>query len=332
MQFRSRHLTAAVLALSVAGCTAAPADTSRISVSSDPSTVSDESGGSSQSSDYAPVGVPLLPYENQRLLDLDDPNRPVDDVGVHMYMRDDERFLHPVATAQYALAALDGWQRQSDEEYLRRALANADALVDQADTHAGGLFFPYPFDFPLGDESDNVIHAPWYSAMAQGLAMSLFVRLWEETLDDRWRQAAHDTFASFAVPRSSDEPWVVMTDERSYLWLVEYAGDTPPLKVLNGHVFGIYGLYDYYRMTGSHEAEHLFDAAATTVRAHINDFRVPGDVSYYCAREDFCQRELWQNEKYHVIHTHQLAMLAQMTGDKSFQAASDEFAQDYSPD
>lgn len=220
-----------------------------------------------KSDGYRPqlVGADALPYTGS-LLDLEDPDRPVDTDGVQIYRRDGERFFHPVGMAQYGLAAVHGYQETGNSEYLRRAEANASKLIEEGVEARGAMYFPYRFDFRLHGDDGDVMTAPWYSAMAQGQALSFFVRLLEVTGDERWREAANDAFTTFTLPREAagdEEPWTVFVDESRYLWLEEYAKD-PPMRVLNGHIFAIYGLYDYHRLTGDHRAAELFDGAVTT--------------------------------------------------------------------
>ena len=89
--------------------------------------------------------------------------------------------------------------------------------------------------------------------------------------------------------------------------------------MLNGHVFALFGLYDYWLRTGDTEAAAYFDGGATTVLHRMMPLvRVADGVSYYCVQAEFCQRPLWQNEKYHEIHSWQLDSLAQITGDARF--------------
>jgi hypothetical protein len=259
------------------------------------------------------------------LLDLDSRDRPVDDDGVQFYEREGDRYFHPVGMARYGIGSLLGWSKTGDEEYLRRALANGEKLLDISTESAGALWFPYSFDFRLG-RGEDVILAPWWSGMAQGQALSLFVRLYEETGDEKWRDAADRTFLSFTVQRDSDAPWQLYLDD-GFVWFEEYAGQTEPLRALNGHIFAIYGLYDYFLLTGNMESKQLLDAGVTTVKQHMDQFRVDGEYSYYCLRQDYCDAS-FQNQRYHVIHIHQLAMLGRMTGDQAFQEMSDIFALD----
>lgn len=268
-----------------------------------------------------------LPYNSSEPLDLDDPARPVDAAGVQVYERDGERHFHPVGMAQYGLAALNGHRVTGNPEYLRRAEANAQGLLDHAERARGGVYFPYTFDFELFGDEDDTIRAPWWSAMAQGQALSLFTRLHATTGEQRWMDAAQLTFTTFLRPRSAHRPWIMHVDRSRYLWLEEYAGNTAPLLVFNGHVFAIWGLYDYWRASGDDRAVPLMDGAITTIRAYADDFRVPGDVSFYSLR---VREPYAQSEKYHRIHARQLAQLATLTDELWFQRMSERFHADFS--
>lgn len=253
---------------------------------------------------------------------------PVDAHGVRLYELDGRRFFHPVATFQYALAKLDIASRTGSRRALRAAIANANAALDASTKYNHGLYFPYPFDFPLGGKRSHTIQAPWWSGMAQGYALSLFTRLYGETGDQKWQQAAHATFLTMDDRGPRDAPWTVYVSRRGYLWYEEYAGNTKPLLVLNGDIFAIFGLYDYYRLTQSGRAARLFDAAVTTLREYLPAYRSDGDVSYYCLRAPFCQRKLWQNAKYHGIVTTQMNILADMTDDPWFRDQAKIFRSD----
>ena len=67
--------------------------------------------------------------------------------------------------------------------------------------------------------------APWYSAMAQGEALSLFSRLWAVTKEPAWRQAAEQTLTSLSLGPAAGQPWCSHVDEAGHLWLDEYPRD-----------------------------------------------------------------------------------------------------------
>lgn len=281
-------------------------------------------------SSYRPQPVRVPPYARQgmdylvedELLDLDDPSLPLDADGV-MLWRDSKGSLqhHPVAMVQYALAALGGFSRTGDHRYLDRAIVNAHKLIECGELdESGTLWFPYRFPYSYYDVTMPV---PWWSCMAQGQALSLFCRLAGVLTDDAsWLNRADQTFASFSGWRRLGAPWITTIDANGLLWFEEYAGDVEPLLVVNGHVFALYGLYDYAMLTGNELAVEFFDGGATTIRQSFDGFRVEGGTSYYCLRSGYCQRPEWQNASYHPIHIQQLRMLAEMTGDRRFEKAA----------
>ena len=281
-----------------------------------------------RTSGYAPHPVKHKPYADKLFLENVLPST-VDKAGVRVYEQEGKRFYHPVVIAQYALAQLDVATRTNDAEAMDAAVANASKLLDVADSHKGGLYFPYRHDFALGGLVEETIHGTWWSAMAQGQALSLFVRLYQATGNKSWRDAADKTFATLDDRGPRERPWAVYVDPQDYLRFEEYAGDTRPLLVLNGHIFAIFGVWDYYRLTRSAKAEELFDAGVTTLREYLPAYRAPGDISYYCMRAPLCQRKLWQNEKYHGIVIDQMRVIADMSDDQWFNRQADVFTDDF---
>lgn len=287
-----------------------------------------EQGAAWRTSGLTPEPVRIRPFQ-KGILSEGQLDQPVDEDGVRYFERLEEQYFHPVATAQYALAKLDEAEQTGSEESLEAARVNGQALIDHADTVDGGLYFPYPFDFPLGGRVRHTLHAPWWSAMAQGEALSLFVRLFEATGEKKWRTAADQTFLTLDDRGPRKKPWSVYVDRRKYLWFEEYAGDTPPLIVLNGHMFAMFGLWDYHHLTGSPKAARLFDAGATTLREYLPLFRKDGEASFYCLRLPLCRKPSWQNEKYHGIVERQMRFIADMTDERWFAQEANRYAADF---
>lgn len=240
----------------------------------------------------------------------------------------DERVYHPVAYASYALDAIHAFDLTGDEEYLRRALGTAHALYAGATSLDEDLWFEYPFDYAPREDPARTLPAPWWSAMAQGQAMSLFVRLYERTGDEQWKAAAERTFGTFTALRKAEGPWIVDIDDAGLLWLEEYAGSNEPLHVINGHIYAMFGLVDYYVMTEDEVALRLFRGGAETLVRSFDDWRVPDGLSYYCEAE-FCTDGAWQPGSYHRGVADQLSTLAAITGDVQFSDMASLLLQDY---
>ncbi|THV29121.1 D-glucuronyl C5-epimerase family protein [Glycomyces paridis] len=258
------------------------------------------------------------PYHRDVALPL-----PTDDWGINLWERAGKRYRHPVQQTQFALSLLGEYRATGDLGKLALADANARDLLDRA---ANGYVLQYGFDFPLHGDAANTIHAPWRSAMAQGLLLSLSTRLWTLAEEPRWLDVADGVFATLLDEDAED--WVTFTDAEGFTWLEEYAGDVEPMRVLNGHVFAMYGLYDYWHATKTDEALTLFNRAAATVLHYVPRLRVPGAASWYGMRVQ--DNPIAQSPKYHRIHIGQLGRLADMTGCDRFRELAETLREDFS--
>jgi hypothetical protein len=241
---------------------------------------------------------------------------------------------HPSNQAVWGIQQLESHRLTGDRFYLDRAVAAAQHLIDTSVSSRGALWFPYPFDFAIAGDQSVLMPAPWYSAMAQGGVLSLFVRLWALTGDPAWRQAAEQTLTSLSLGPEAGLPWVSFVDPSGHLWLEEYPRDPTERseRVLNGSVFGLYGLHDYLRLVPESaessasraRAAQLFDGGATTVRFYaLSTFRALGWISRYSLLH------VIRNPHYHEVHTEQLLQLQYLTGLSWFAQAADLFRGDY---
>lgn len=230
---------------------------------------------------------------------------------------------NPVRTAQAGLEWLACYRESHDEWYLESARKAAHHLIDTSTDADGAMFFPYTYNFYLHGNKSNVAIAPWYSGMAQGHVLSLFSRLGELTSEAEWEVAANDTLKSFDRVRGKDDPWIIDIDDNS-LWIEEYAAGNET-HVLNGFLFAMFGVYDYYAWKQDEHAAKLFRQGVHTLRVNVERFRNPGEASAYCLTHRV------QSGSYHAIHIAQLDALTQMTGDPYFAYVSDLFEADYSP-
>lgn len=253
------------------------------------------------------------------------PNYDENSVAIRVY--DGVTHNHPVAQAQAALSILGSYSFNNDPSYLAASRANADRLIETAHEVNGALFFPYTFDFALhGGKGVDVMVAPWYSGMAQGQALSAFCRLYEVTGDEKYRTAADGAYESFKILKNDSTPWVTRLDAHGYAWFEEYAdSEGRPDFTFNGHVFGVYGLFDYHRMTGSAEAKTLFQIGATTMKDYADTIRVPGRISHYCLRHET------PSISYHNVHVELCYKLYDMTGDLYFASLADALLEDFPP-
>ncbi|MFI6228638.1 D-glucuronyl C5-epimerase family protein [Micromonospora echinospora] len=240
---------------------------------------------------------------------------PVEDPGLHdaqgvrMFSFNGQLWDHPVGQAQWGLQNVTAYVDTGNPLFLNRAKANAQRNIDRKVVSRDAWFYPYDFDLSRCT-GRPILNAPWYSGMSQGQLLSLFVRLHEITGEMKWREAADMTFASLAMGPDPVGPWASWVDSAGYLWLEEYP-DSPGIageRVMNGHIFAIYGVYDYWRITNSTDVAAILDGAITTVRQYMPDpIRNPRWASNYSIG---CNDP---HLKYHVVHTEQSLKLYEMT-------------------
>lgn len=148
--------------------------------------------------------------------------------------------------------------------YARSDFAKAQKACDWLVTHQsanGG--FPLTFNHSIPNGYN--LTAPWYSAITQGNAISLLVRMWKVTGNEAYKDAAVAGLGLLATP-------VVQGGLKSSLngkvWFEETADPAYPNHIFNGSVFALLGIHDLFQFTG--EGEGLWLEGEDSLRSNIN--------------------------------------------------------------
>lgn len=243
---------------------------------------------------------------------LMDVNRKLDTRGIVQYIDPHgKKQFHPVWVAQYAIAAIVKYEQTGEVGWLNRAIRHADELIRNRVVRGDAWFYQYNWSKTY---DQRTLKDRWWSGMAQGEALTVFSKLNQLRPSSKWRSAAWHTFQSYTLigAHSNRIPWTSVIIGRE-LWFEEYAGRMQPLQVLNGQIFAIYGLWEYYKINPSPAVRVLADGGLTTVLESMDAIRAEGQCSYYCAQGGYCQRPIWQHHGYHMIHVQQLETLARIT-------------------
>ena len=240
---------------------------------------------------------------------------PVDVNSIAMKRINGVLYNHPVDQANCGLSSLNAFRLTANDVYLAHAKAQADHLIGYHVGSSGAWFYPYRFRW-------DDLNPPWYSAMAQGMVLALFARLYEVTGDATYKNAADRTFQSFLVAPNTNGPWIVEVDGQRYLRLEEYPKSAYEF-VFNGHIFAAFGLCDYYRVTGDARALALYRGALTAGAHYAPLIRNPGWISAYSlgVRSTYAH--------YHAVHIAELLELYTVSGWQGFAEFADQFSQDY---
>lgn len=246
-------------------------------------------------------------------------------IPLHTYYQGNKLNYHPVFLALVGLKQMDIYNTTNKRKALRDGYKIYHKLIDVSLKLDSSIFFPYTFAFPLHGCDQETMMSPWYSGMAQGQALSFFCRLYEATKDKEVLDQCEKVFNSFTRLKGQGfDPWVSCIDKDGYLWLEEYPRDLPAFT-LNGMIFAIYGLYDYYRITSSELVLKYLYASITTIKDNILRFRCEDDVSYYCLKHNNFKG---RNPSYHKVHIRELKKLTDITGDPYFKEIAEIFYKD----
>jgi len=155
----------------------------------------------------------------------------------------------------------------------------------------------------------------WYSAMAQGQAMSLLIRAHAWSHRREYLDAAVRALALFDV-QSANSGIVAKFMDR-YVWYEEYP-TTPPCFVLNGFMYALIGLYDVAATAppgdGQSTAQRLYSSGVTSLRSMLPLFDT-GSGTVYDLRHLTLggaappNRARWD---YHATHVNQLLLLSSL--------------------
>lgn len=245
-----------------------------------------------------------------------------DENGIPMHRYNGRDYYHPVVIAQYGVSFLNGYRLTKNPVYLERVALFIGKLMDESVEYNGAIYYPYKYDFPLHNIKDQVMKNPWFSAMAQGQVLSMLVRMYEFTNDPRYLEYAKKTFNSFLNFKKNSKIWVSFIDEDSLLWLEEYPMDEPNYT-LNGTIFAVYGVYDFYRIHPENSrVKEILMGSLTTIHRSIDKFRHPGGLSYYCLKHK-CQYPA-----YHQVHIRELKKLTEISGENYFNEIAETFQED----
>jgi len=223
---------------------------------------------------------------------------------------------NPIAIAQYALGNYNHYLKGADPARFDKFLLAADWLVDNLEKNPKGVWvWNHYFDWEYRD----TLYSPWYSALSQGQGISCLVRAHLETKNDKYLGAAEKALNSFLV--ELDQGGVTYQDQDGNVWLEETIVD-PPTHILNGFLWAIWGIYDYYLYTSDSRAKALFNQGISTLVAHLPSY----DTGFWSLYEHSGTRLfMLASPFYHQLHIVQLKVMNHITGIDIFKEFADKW-------
>jgi heparosan-N-sulfate-glucuronate 5-epimerase len=220
------------------------------------------------------------------------------------------RGYHPIDICQYGLQRHADWVRTGDGHARAGFLAQADWAAS-AQTNRGDIAGVYTFPYAWRRYACD---AGFCSAMAQGEAISLLLRAFQETGNDRYRQRAVAAASSYL--RTIEEGGVMWRGPDGAV-IFEEAAATPASHILNGWIYALWGLFELHLVVDDPALKDLYEKSLVTLRTYL-PYYSGRDWSYYNLLVCPSGFRKYATLKYHCFHIAQLSVLTSMTGDSYY--------------
>jgi heparosan-N-sulfate-glucuronate 5-epimerase len=221
----------------------------------------------------------------------------------------------PVALAQWGLGAYERYLTERRTEWLSAAVALGRHLLatqERGGRHDGGWVHRYAYPEPLR------VEPPWVSGIAQGEAASLLVRLYRQTTEAPFAEAARRALAPMAIPSEAGGVRAFLDGKP----LPEEYPTQPPSHVLNGAIFALWGYYDVGMGLADRGAAEAFEAGLEALATNIGRW----DTGYWSRYDLYPHRVVnvasWG---YHALHVNQLRAMNLIAPRPEFEAAIARF-------
>lgn len=270
---------------------------------------------------------------------------------------------NPIAIAQWGLANHNIFCETRDQSRRQKMIKAADWLVANLEQNPHGLWvWNHHFDWEYRD----TLKAPWYSGLAQGQGISLLLRAHTDApvqaptpandKSEKYFDAAERAFTALTKPiaeggvlfEDEDRNLGVRNSEAKDLWIEEYLVH-PPTHILNGFIWGLWGVFDFWlassrgtdscgaaalareRLNPARDdhstARLIFDRGVQTLLHNLARY----DTGYWSLYElsehgqSGTRLKMLASPFYHCLHIVQLRVMAMLTGDRLFTNFADRW-------
>ena len=216
---------------------------------------------------------------------------------------------NPIAIAQWGLGNYNIWYKSKSENYYERFIKCANWLVENLEENKHGYkVWMHNFNFEYRD----TLEAPWYSGLAQGQGISVLIRALKETKNEKYKIAAEEAIKVFEIPTT--DGGINYLDSDGFHWIEEYIVH-PPTHILNGFMWGLWGIYDYAIFLNDEKVKNLFKQYTQTLIQKLGSY----DTGFWSLYEHSgTWLKMIASTFYHKLHIVQLKVMYKLTSETGF--------------
>ncbi|MBN1299590.1 MAG: hypothetical protein JW995_00075 [Melioribacteraceae bacterium] len=211
---------------------------------------------------------------NKLITDFDKYGIPVN--NAYIDVAKPKTHYYPITIGQYGLAVFHTYLKTKSAQKRNHFLRIADWFyANRIEDSKLGTF--WLTDIPKPEYN---IRVPWKSAFAQSRAISVLLRAWQITGDKKYLQTASSSLIPYTFDYNNGGVSAFTKHGKFY---EEYVA-TEPTMVLDGHIFSMLGLYDYFRavpknieLSYNKLAKNLFDEGVISLINWLPEY----DLGYW---------------------------------------------------
>ena len=164
-----------------------------------------------------------------------------------------EQKLHyyPISIGQYGLSVFHSYLKTNSEEKKEHFLRIAEWFYNnKTEDDELGVYWLTDVEKP-----EYKVTKPWKSAFTQSRGLSIMMRAWQLTGDNKYLEACKKALIPFTKDISHGGVTVDLNSKNAFY--EEYVAEKPT-RVLDGHIFSLWGLYDFIRAIDKEKEQEAF--------------------------------------------------------------------------
>lgn len=236
----------------------------------------------------------------------------VDEKGIPYLIRGEEKSYAPITIIQYALANYDLFlENNNSPNHKEIFINNLKWLIEKSEDFKDSIVIR------LKANKQYNIPEGWISGMVQSQFISILLRGYQLLNDETYLELAKKAYNSFAY--KYEDGGFKRIDESGCIWFEEYNTDKPSL-VLNGFIYSMFGILDYYRVTDDKAAIELWNQCLHTLEVNLYKYD-----KWYWSVYDQQKRQLVSYYYQKNVHVPLMQIMFQLTKNDLYKHYADKW-------
>ena len=221
-----------------------------------------------------------------------------DQEKVFIFKANGIKYYNPTAISQYALICYEKILNKKNLNFHKNQFKiQVDWICKNVTIEDDKAIWYY--NYPNSDK--------FFSGIAQGFVISVLLRAYQEYKQTKYLDLAIKSFNFLNTPVKEGG---VLSKSGSYSnWYEEYIVSK---KVLNGHIYSLFGIYDLYRVTNLEEAKISFQKGINDIKINFKKY----DLKFFTKYLPDTRQPA--NNSYNYTHYTQFLVLYKITNDNFF--------------